>query len=570
MGHAEPFADLLLLLSAMVLMVPLFQRIGIGSVPGYLVGGLIVGPHGAGLISGVESVRTIAEFGVVFLLFVIGVELKPSQLWRMRQQVFGVGTAQVLISGSLMTAIAMGFGVAFAPAVLAGFALSLSSTAFVLQMLTERRELSSPHGRTAFSVLLLQDMAVVPLITLVYVFSSTTQMTPGQIAVVVAESAAIFFGILIAGRYLLNPVFNLLAGVRNREVFASAALLLVLGTGWLMEHANMSMAMGAFVAGLLLADSHFRHQIVADIQPFRGFLLGLFFVSVGMSLEISLVLEQWPTVVALLFGLIILKSGILFAVARFSGSGLRDAVRVAGLLAQGGEFAFVLFALAGSSGVMQAALIQPLLVVVVLSMLLTPLIAMLGDRLANSLPESGARHAAQADPEETEIMITGFGRVGRQVYNVLEAGGYRCVAVDRSHTHVDQGIRDGYNVFYGDASQPEILHSLGIDHAELVVLTMDDPQAAAETAGIIYSISPTIRVVARARDGDIGHTLVGHGVNRAIPETTEYSLQVGIAALETLGVDDAVLVEIEALMRADEYRALKQHETRVEEPAAAG
>jgi len=568
--HGDSLVQILILLGAMVVVVPLFQRLGIGSVPGYLIAGMAVGPHGMGWIGDVEDVRTIAELGVVFLLFVIGIELKPARLWLMRRQVFGLGSAQIAITGFAICAVALGFGVDRKAAILAGFGLALSSTAFVLQLLGEKRELSSSHGRSAFSILLMQDMAVVPLITLVYVFSSESALNAGQVVMVVLEALAIIVGLIVLGRYALGHVLAWIAGVNNREVFAATAVLLVLGAGWLMEHAGMSMAMGAFLAGLLMAESAFRHQVVADIQPFRGFLLGLFFISVGMSLELLVVLQNWQNVLFALFGLFALKAVVIIVCMLTIDHPLIDSVRVAGLLAQGGEFAFVLFGLALSAGVMSSDLVQFLLVIVVLSMLLTPAVAALGERIAARLPASGKRLPSNELSDQSDVIVAGFGRVGRQVCNVLEAAGYSTVAVDRSHSLVNGGLKDGYNVYYGDASRPEILRALGVTNAPLLVLTMDDAEAAAETAGIVREVSPRTKVIARARDEVIAQTLAHHGVQRSIPETTEYSLQVGIAALETLGVEDTMLVEIENVMRSEEYRALKTREVTVAEPAAAG
>lgn len=557
MEHSAVLSELLILLCAIVLMVPLFQRLGIGSIPGYLVAGSVIGPPGLALIDNPDAVRTVSEFGVVFLLFSIGIELKPSRLWVMRRQVFGLGTAQVVLNGAALTLIALALGIERNAAIVAGFGLALSSTAFVLQMLAEKRQLGTSHGRHALAILLLQDIAVVPLITLVYLLAGEGGPLSLNILFAVLESAAVLGAVILAGRYVLPRALSVLAGTQNRDVFAAAAVLLVLGAAWLLQAAGLSMALGAFLAGLLLANSSFRHQIVADIHPFRGFLLGFFFLSVGMSLDMSLLGSQFGMLMLLLAGMLIVNFLITAACSLVAGANAADAMRLGTLLAQGGEFAFILFALAASVGVMPGDTAQFLLMLVVLSMLLTPALAAAGERLARRLAlRQTALAAATLASEEPEVIIAGFGRVGRQVSNVLRANGVRSVAIDRNHDRVAEALREGYEVIFGDTSRPEILRAAGIEHARLVLLTLDDVEAAQQTAAVIAEICPQVSVVARARDRHSSHELAEHGVRHAIPETTEYSLQLGLASLRALGQEGDALHRLEEKLRADEYHEL--------------
>ena len=557
--HPDFLQQTVVLLGAIVLVVPLLTRLGLGSVPGYLVAGLLVGPPLLGWVAEYELIGKAAEFGVVFLLFSIGIELRPARLWVMRHYVFGLGSAQLLLSAAAIAGLLLWRGLELPVATLIGLALALSSTAIVVQLLSERSELASHHGRVTFAVLLLQDVAVAPLLMLVYLLGkggADAAFSPTG----VLEALATLAAVLLLGRMVWRRVLPFLAAQRNADILVAVALLLVLSAAWLMEHAGMSLAMGAFLAGVLLADSPFRHQVVADIQPFRGILLGLFFMTVGMSIERQAVLDDGLMLLALALALMAVKAAVAFAVMRAFRIQAGDALHGALLLSQTGEFALILFALAASENLIGAAQRQMLYQVVVFSMLLTPLADLLGRRLAARLPHRTAAGppATAADHEAAhgQVIICGFGRVGRQIARLLDAASQRWIATDLDSETVEQARKRGLPVFYGDCSRAEILRALGVDHAALVLITLNDVGATERALIAIRQLVPQARVIARAHDPAQAHALRMHGVLRAVPETIEYSLQFGLAALTELGREAAYRQELEDALRANEYTRL--------------
>ena len=475
MTETHYLTDILALLAAAVVAVPLAQRLGLGSVIGYLVAGTVLGPSGLGVIEQVSEIRQFAEFGVVFLLFVIGIEMKPARLWVMRRWVFGLGLSQLLITGAALAGIAVTLGLALKTAIIVGFGLALSSTAFGLQLLIEKRELTSLTGRTSFAILLLQDLAVVPLLALVSLLSGGGALIASA-GTAVLEAVLVIGTVVFAGRYLLNPLLDRVAASQNAEIFTAAAVLLVLGTATVMAQIGLSMAMGAFVAGLLVADSEFRHQVVAEIQPFRGLLIGLFFMSMGMALSLDHFFNAPLLVIGLVVLLMALKAGVLFLLALLFARSTRNALAVSLLLAQSGEFALVLFAVAMESGLLETLLFQQLLLVVILSMLMTPPLARLAHRLALAAKASNAVSlAATEEDDETRILLAGFGRVGRRVGQILEMRGIPYAAVDNDAALVQRERRNGRAVFYGDARQPDVLRSMGAADASLVGRYLPSP-----------------------------------------------------------------------------------------------
>ncbi len=385
MTETQYIVDIVVLLAAAVIAVPLFQRLGLGAVLGFLVAGAVIGPWGLGFISAVDEIRHLAEFGVIFLLFIIGIELKPSRLWVMRRSVFGLGTAQVLITGTVITLVALAFGIPMRSALIVGFGLALSSTAFGLQILSDKGELGTGYGRSAFAILLLQDLAVVPLMALLPLLAQRELTITQDLELAALESVIIIVGVFILGRILLRPLLQLVAkSRRNPEIFTASGILIVLGAAWLTDWAGLSMALGAFLGGLLLADSRYRHQIMADIQPFRGLLLGLFFMSVGMSINFGLLGRQGFLVMGLVGGLLLLKAAFLWGLCRITGRPHSESVHVALLLAQAGEFGFILFGLANMLGLMGGELYQLLLLTVALSMAATPLLVQLSPWLGRT------------------------------------------------------------------------------------------------------------------------------------------------------------------------------------------
>jgi len=557
--HPDFLLQTLVLLGAIVIVVPLLTRLGLGSVPGYLVAGLLVGPPLLGWVAEYELIGKVAEFGVVFLLFSIGIELRPARLWVMRRLVFGLGSSQLLLSAAAIAGLLLWGGMEPPAAAVTGLALALSSTAIVVQLLSERGELSSQRGRATFAVLLLQDVAVAPLLMLVYLLGkggADKGISPAG----VLEALGMLAAVLLLGRMVWRRVLPFLAAQRNADILVAVALLLVLSAAWLMEHAGMSLAMGAFLAGVLLADSPFRHQVVADIQPFRGILLGLFFMTVGMSIERQAVLDDGLMLLALALALMAVKAAVAFAAMRAFRIHSGDALHGALLLSQTGEFALILFALAAGENLISATERQMLYQVVVFSMLLTPLADLLGRRLAGRLP-----HPAEAAPPESaagheaahgQVIICGFGRVGRQIARLLDAAGQRWIATDLDSETIEQARKRGQPVFYGDCSRAEILRALGLEHAALVLITLNDAGATERALVAIRQLVPQARVIARACDHAQAHTLHAHGVLRAVPETTEYSLQLGLAALTELGLDGAYRQELEDALRDNEYALL--------------
>lgn len=531
--------DILFLLAAAVVSVLISSRLGMGSVVGYIAAGALIGPFGAGLITDADNLRHIGEFGVVFLLFMIGLEMKPRRLWLMRHLVFGMGGAQVLVTGLVIAAGASVLwkqsGVA---ALIIGFGLALSSTAFVIQLLSERAELNSHYGRNSIAILLFQDLAVVPLMVLLPLLAAGTVM-PNISWVAMIQGAAMVLAIVIIGRFATGPLLRAIAGTGNVDTFIALVLLLVLGFAWAMKMAGLSLAMGAFMAGVLLADSEYRHQIEADIQPFRGLLLGLFFMSVGMSLDPGPVTSHLGVIVAATAALLLTKTCLILAISMAFKSPLPVAVRSSFLLSQGGEFGFVLFSLADGLGLFAPATVDVLIAIVVISMVLTPAMLWLGTRLAAALQRqpSEATHAEIAEIERP-VLIAGFGRVGETVANMLKAVEVPYVAIDADPDCVGHARRRGYNVFYGNAARPEVLRSVGAAHARLLVITLDDPRAAEVLVRCARNLFPDLPVHVRVRDWDVADTFSALGVDHAMPETVEASLRLGAAALEAAGIDE--------------------------------
>jgi len=538
MAETHYLKDILALLAAAVVIVPLAHRCGLGSVIGYLVAGALLGPWGLGVIEQVSEIRQFAEFGVVFLLFVIGIEMKPARLWVMRRLVFGLGLSQLLVTGAALAGIALALELPLKTSIVVGFGLALSSTAFGLQLLIEKGELTSVTGRTSFAILLLQDLAVVPLLALVSLLSGGGALVASA-GTAILEAVLVIGGMVLAGRYLLNPVLDRIAAIRNAEIFTATAVLLVLGVAWLMETAGLSMALGAFLAGLMLAESHYRHQIEADIQPFRGILLGLFFMSVGMSIDLGMLVDRTWVILGLVAGLMALKALLAWGLCRLSGLNNVNATRVGLLLSQSGEFGFVLFSFAAASGVLAAPLFQTLLLVIGLSMLTTPFVVALGDAWVRK--RRNKEPAAEPMPDgvrelQSDIIIAGFGRVGQRVGAILTAAQIPFVALDHDHAKVEQGRLKGFPVFYGDASRFDVLQAAGAERSRMIIVTLDEPQQTERLVQTIRQHYPKLPIHVRARDRAHCEGLRARGATTTISETLEASLRLGEYALSGSGV----------------------------------
>ncbi|MFT8231897.1 monovalent cation:proton antiporter-2 (CPA2) family protein [Pseudomonas guariconensis] len=528
-------------LLAAVVAVPLAKRLQLGAVIGYLLAGVAIGPQALGLIRDTESVAHISELGVVLLLFIIGLELSPRRLWLMRKAVFGVGLAQVLMTGAVIGAIALfGFGQPLPSAMVLGLGLALSSTAFGLQSLAESKQLNAPHGRLAFAILLFQDIAAIPLIALVPLLAASGPDTSHgdslQHGLQVFASIAI---VIVGGRYLLRPVFRTVARTGLPEVSTATALLVVIGTAWLMEQAGISMALGAFLAGLLLADSEYRHELESQIEPFKGLLLGLFFISVGMGANLGLLLEMPLVLLGLTLLLVAVKLPLLMLVGRLAGGlNTASALRLGVVLAAGGEFAFVVFKLGKDQGLFDARTHDMLLMTITLSMAITPLLLLACARLlkrpqpAREVPE----HYKSIQANTPRVVIVGMGRMGQIVSRILRAQKIPFIALDTSVDTIEMTRTfEQAPVFYGDPQRPEVLHAAKVGEAEYVIITTDDPEVTTRTAERVKRLYPHLKVIARARNRQHVHKLMDVGAE-PIRETFYSSLEMSRRTLLGLGL----------------------------------
>jgi glutathione-regulated potassium-efflux system protein KefB len=528
--------DIIILLIAAVVAVPLFQAIKLGAVPGFLIAGVIVGPSGFGLISNIGEIGNLAEIGVALLLFVIGMELKPSRLWDIRRLVFGLGGLQVILTGVCLGGVAyLLFDISLRTAILVGPALALSSTAFVLQLLNEQKLLVSRYGQASISVLLLQDLAVVPLLILVPLLAMPEMSISEDIGFALVESLLILGSLVLLGRYFLHPLLHRVALSGNSEVFTASAVLIVLGTALATEHAGLSMAMGAFLAGLLISDSFYRHQVLAEIQPFRGLLLGLFFMSMGMSLNLGLLFEDPLHSIGLVILLIAIKIAVLFPITYWFGFSKHNAIAVSLVLAQSGEFALVLFSLAFQSGLFTDVLFQQLLLVVLLSMLATPALAIIAQYLVQyQSPVNGDNIET---PAEAPIVLVGFGRVGHRIGEILSLADIPFVALDLNASIVEKERLKGHPVFYGDARKPELLESAGAKSALMIIVTLNDSRATEQVVSSLRNAHPEIDIYARGNSLNQCRKLRVLGATGAISENVEASLQLADLALENSGLE---------------------------------
>ena len=529
-------------LGATVLAVPLFRRLRLSSILGYLAAGVAIGPFGLAVIDDTEGVMHFAEFGVVLLLFVIGLELQPSRLRALRRSIFGLGLAQVAVTTAVFTTIAHLLGLSMITAFVTGFALSLSSTPLVLQLLAERHELNTQHGRPAFAILLFQDIAVMPMLAILPLLgASGATQSLGVTLLGAVKGLGVLALLVFGGRYVLRPVLRFVAETKVSEVFTAAALLVVIGTALLMEAVGMSMALGAFVAGLLLAESEYRHELEADIEPFKGLLLGLFFMSVGMATNISLLLKHPVLIAALVVGLMAIKALVLWSIGRVAKFPARTASPLAVSLAQGGEFGFVLFSLAVGYGVMEQGLSQMLVIVVTISMAATPLLIKLHGAFIEPLlnKTEATREFDSIEAHDSRVLIAGFGRVGQIIGRVLRMRHISFTALESSVSQVDFVRRFGNKVYYGDPSRLELLQAAGAARAEIFVLAMDDIDASVRTAELIKKHFPHLKVFARARNRQHAIKLMDLGVRYFVRETYYSSLELAQNTLEALGLTRA-------------------------------
>jgi len=540
MPVTDPQLVVLILLLGAVLVVPLFQRLGVPSVLGYLVAGIALGPYNPGPVSiNAEITRPLAELGVVFLLFAIGLDLPFSRLRTLRRLIFGLGVMQVVLCGAVFSGLGIAFGLSPHAALVIGVTLSFSSTATVLAILVERNEAVSHHGRIALSVLILQDLAVVPLLVLLPLLASAPDRMAAALGLAGIKAGLAILAIYLVGRLILRPAYRYISAIRNAEVFTAANLLLVLAVGWLTAQAGMSMALGAFLAGLLVADSPYRHQVEADIEPFRGLLLGLFFMTVGLSIDLPFVADHLGHVFGLVAGLIIVKAALISLCAIAIGIGAIESFRVGVLLAQTGEFAFVVFSRADELNLLERDQSQTLVAAVVLSMALTPALAGLGRAVALSWRKKTARDMfpTAAEDKSGHVVIAGYGRIGRAVARILSEHGIDYVALDLDIDRVAKARSLGLPVYYGDAGQPGVLHSVGIERARAAVITVNKPRTAERAVSQIRHAVPDLIIIARAHDLAQKQILGTAGATAVVPETIEASLQLAGLVLRSTGID---------------------------------
>jgi monovalent cation:proton antiporter-2 (CPA2) family protein len=559
-------AQIAIFLAAAVIAIPIFRYFKLGSVLGYLAAGVIIGPAGLGLISKIDTTQHVAEFGIVLLMFVIGLELQPSRLWVMRKPILGLGLAQVVATTlGIGSAAYFGFEQTKASALIIGFGLSMSSTALVLQLLAERGQLNSQFGRSAFSILLFQDVAVLPALALLPLLGVAAARTAGPGGWLAIKFVAVLATVIVGGRYVLRPMLRIVAATRVAEAFTAAGLLVVIGTALLVSQVGLSLPLGAFLAGVLLADSEFRHELEADIEPFKGLLLGLFFITVGMSANLGLVLDRPLTLAGLTLGFMLLKIAVLWAIGRFSGLSATASRGLAFSLPSGGEFAFVLFGLGATLGIMDTEIAELLVLVVTASMILSPLLLVLHDALFKR-KEADSRPFDAPDELYPKVIIAGFGRFGQIVGRILLAKKIAFTALEANQTQVDFLRRFGNQVFYGDASRLELLRAAHAENAEVFVLAVDDVEASVRTAELVRRHFPQLKIFARARNRQHAFRLMDLEVRYVIRETLVSSLEMSAKVLETLGLSKSTAVETVRRFRAhDEQTMAKQQAVKDDE-----
>ena len=555
--------DILALLLAAVIVVPFFHAIRLGAILGYSAAGIVLGPWGLGLISEVEEIRHLGEFGVIFLLFVLGIELKPEKLWQMRKMVLGLGLGQLLITAGVIYSIALLFGVSQHAAIIIGFGLALSSTAFCLKLLAERGGISTLMGQMSFSVLLLQDLAVVPLLALVSMFAVGDAGTVGS-TFSFTYAVLVIVVVLVAGHYLLNPILDRVVASQDPDVLVALAVLLVLGVAWIMESIGFSMALGAFLAGTMLAESHYRHQIEADILPFRGILLGLFFMTVGMGIDFGLLWEKLALIIGLTVGLMSLKGVIVYILARMSGAREDVSARTAVLLSQSGEFGFIMFGFATMSGVLDVHLSNMMILVIALTMILTPFAVKGMNLLLNHfyLPESGEDEGfsplLEGDISGGHVILAGFGRVGARIGAILNAANVPYVGIDMDQSRVKAARAQGFSVFYGDASNVKVLQAAGAGRAKMIVVALDNPEHFDRMVPLVRQFYPNLPIHARAKDRQHCAALIMQGASTAVSETLETSLRLSEEVLQSSSVAQSEIDRVINDFRRDYYSDVVQ------------
>ncbi|ENU27386.1 monovalent cation:proton antiporter-2 (CPA2) family protein [Acinetobacter modestus] len=538
-AHSISLIAPVVLLAAAVIAVPIFKRIGLGSVLGYLIAGLVIGPFGFAFFHDSASILHIAELGIVMYLFVIGLEMQPSHLWSLRREIFGLGTLQIIACALALTGVGLLFGFRWQVAFIGAAGFVLTSTAIVMQLLGDRGDIAQPQGQKIVAILLFEDLLIVPLLAIVAFMAPNhvVESTSARLENIGIGLIAIA-GLIVAGYWLLNPLFRLLAAAKAREVMTAAALLVVLGAALLMQVSGLSMAMGAFLAGVLLSESTFRHQIEADIEPFRGILLGLFFLGVGMSLDLSIVKQNWQLILSGVVAMMFAKSVMIYIVARLTKSRHTEALDRALLMAQGGEFAFVLFSAAVSAQVIDNTVKSNLTAIIVLSMVLTPILGILFKRFTETKDTVSLDNVDIAEGLSGSILMIGFGRFGQVTSQLLLARGVDVTIIDNDIDMIQNAEKFGFKIYYGDGCRLDILHASGASTAEAIVICVDSKQTTNRIVELVTHEFPLAKVLVRSYDREHSLHLVKQKVDYLIRETFESAIKFGEVILEQLGVDE--------------------------------
>lgn len=552
----------LVFLLASVLLVPLFLKLRLGAVLGYLAAGVAIGPDALGIVTGSERILHFAELGIVFLLFVLGLELSPQRLWQMRRAVFVLGGLQLVLTTLLLGALAMLALGELRAALVVGFALAMSSTAIGMALLAERKELASDHGRNGFGVSLFQDISAIPVLALIPLLGAAGTGTGAVSWTGFAKAIAVIAALIVVGRATLPPLFRAISRSGGTEMFTAAALLVVIGTAWLMYLAGLSLTLGAFIAGVLLANTEFRHEIESHIEPFKGLLLGLFFIAVGMSLDLDLIAAHPLLVLGGAVAVFVVKLALLALLGWRPGQlGAREALLMGALFGAAGEFGFVVLTEGNKAGLFEPTAFGVLLAIVGVSMALTPLVVLAADRLGRRLERRGpARPYDEIPDDEARVIIAGFGRVGQIVSRVLTAQKVPHTVLEASAEQVDLSRRFGNRIYYGDPSRPELLRAARADRAEVFVLAHDEPEASVRIARVIRRLYPRLRILARARNRQHAFKLMDLGVEFLVRETFHSSLMLSAATLKALGVPDSIAEErVERFREHDERLLASQY-----------
>lgn len=565
---------ILIILSAAVFVVAIFKRLNLSPVLGYFVAGACIGEHGFAIVTARET-SSFGEFGIVFLLFAIGLELTFERLKAMRRHVFGFGTLQVMLSGALIAFLVYILGGSINAAIIIGGGLALSSTAIVLQVLAEHRRQSTQVGRLALATLLLQDFAVVPLLVLIPLLAGAKAGIMAAMGVAFLKAIIALVAIFVVGRLALRPLFSMISSAnsaKSNELFVATTLLIALGAAWGTEHMGLSLALGAFVAGLLVAETEFQHQVEDTISPFKGLFLGLFFMTVGMAVDINLVMAKLPLILLISVGVIVVKTTIISLLCLLCRFTVGAAIHAGLLLSQGGEFAFILFRLAADKSILDAELGQILLLVVTVTMALTPLLSALGHWCAARLDKEklDTDYISQEVADlANHVIITGLGRVGKMVASLLEEEEVHYVAVDSDIKNVEEARINGFPAYPGDASNPVLLRALGIERAQSVIITVEDEPTLKRITNTIHSYFPAVTIIVRAKDLSNADELTKAGAHVIVPETYETGLQLGGAVLKSVGISEWEVSRLKNQFRAGNYVLAKVNRTEGAEAPAA-